>query len=66
MSPNYLTLGICYGAVAILSLIPLGYAFWRFLENVDPEPTAVADDIESDLNEDKDVPVTDVPVVEKV
>lgn len=60
MSPNYLTLGICYGAVAILSLIPLGYAFWRYLENVDPEPTGAVDDVES-VQE-----VKDVPVVEKV
>lgn len=54
MSPNYLTLGICYGAVAILSLVPLGYAFWKYLENVDPEPTAVTEDVDSDIQEIKE------------
>lgn len=53
MSPNYLTLGICYGAVAIASLLPLGYAFWKYLENVDPEPTAVTDEVDSDIQEIK-------------
>lgn len=29
---NYLTLAICYGVVSALSLIPLAYAFYKYLD----------------------------------
>ncbi|OCF30948.1 hypothetical protein I316_07354 [Kwoniella heveanensis BCC8398] len=32
-SPNYLTIGIVYGSLAIVCLIPMGYAFWKYIPN---------------------------------
>ncbi len=30
---NMMTIAICYGVAAVLSLIPLGYAFWKYLDD---------------------------------
>ncbi|AFR95073.2 hypothetical protein C343_03163 [Cryptococcus neoformans C23] len=30
-SPNYLTMGLAYGITAIVCLIPMGFAFWKYL-----------------------------------
>lgn len=27
------TIGICYGVAAVASLAPLGYAFWKYLDD---------------------------------
>lgn len=62
MDPNYMTLGICYGAVCIATLIPVGYAFWRYLENVDPEPMVDDEDVVEEVHlQDvkKDLPIVD-------
>ncbi|WVW85896.1 hypothetical protein I302_107934 [Kwoniella bestiolae CBS 10118] len=32
-SPNYLTIGVIYGALAIVCLLPMGYAFWKYIPN---------------------------------
>lgn len=41
-----MTIAICYGVVAAISLAPLGYAFWTYLDNgsglpAEPETSSV-------------------------
>lgn len=45
-----MTMAICYGAVAAVSLVPLGYAFWKYLDDgtgviAEPEtPSSIMDE----------------------
>lgn len=63
---NMMTIGICYGVIAILSLIPFGYAFWIYLDPTPPSEVVephMTDEVGSMDNEKGvDVKIEERPV----